>query len=389
MSQLPADFTLLQVTPALDAGGVEQTTVDIARAVTAAGGRALVASRGGRMEPLLEEAGGELVRMRVDSKSPVQMIANGLALKALIAREGVDLVHVRSRAPAFAAFWAARQAGVPAVATYAGIYKAGSNLKRRYNGVMTRGDLIIANSAYTAERLIAEHGVDPAKVVTIPRGVDLGRFDPSAVSEKRIRELRRSWGLEEGDPRQVVLCAGRLTRWKGQALLVEAAALLEEGGEEGFILVFTGDDQGRHGYRRELEAAVVEAGIQARIAGHCSDMPAAYLAADVVCAPSIEPEAFGRTAVEPQVMGRVVLAADHGAAPETVVDGETGWLVAPGDVEAWAAALRLALATSPEARAAMGAKGRARAIALYSVATMAEATLEVYGRLLTGHGGAP
>lgn len=382
MSLLPPDFTLLQVTPDLNAGGVEQTTVDIARAVTAAGGRALVASAGGRLEDALEDAGGELVRLKVGSKSPFHMLANGFALKDLIEREGVDVVHVRSRAPAFAAFWAARRTATPSVATYHGVYKAGSKLKRGYNAVMTKGDLVIANSEFTRDHLIAEHGVDPAKVVTIPRGVDLHRFDPAAVSERRVRDMRKSWGLNPGDPRQAVLCAGRLTRWKGQVLLVEAAALLEEGGDDGFVLVFTGDEQGRHGYRHEIESAIVETGVQARVVGHCDDMPAAYLAADIVCAPSLEPEAFGRTAVEPQLMGKVVLAADHGAARETIIDGETGWLVEPGEVSVWADALRAALALSPAQREMMGARGQARARELYSVETMAEATLAVYRRLL-------
>ncbi|MEO6340253.1 MAG: glycosyltransferase family 4 protein [Caulobacteraceae bacterium] len=384
MNALPPNFTLLQVTPALNAGGVEQTTIDIARAVTVAGGRALVASAGGRLEGALADAGGELIRMRLDTKSPFTMIANALALKALIVREKVSLVHVRSRAPAFSALWAARRARVPVLATYHGVYNARSPLKRWYNAVMTRGDLVIANSAFTHDHVIAEHRVDPARVETIPRGVNLARFDPAAVPARRVAEMRRSWGLADDDTRQVVLCAGRLTRWKGQGLLVSAAAHLEDVGEGDFVLIFVGDDQGRDGYRRELQAAIVEAGIDARIVGHCADMPAAYLAADIVCAPSLDPEAFGRTAVEPQIMGRPVLAARHGAATETVVHGETGWLVEPRDDDAWAAALGKALAKAPEKRAAMGERGRARAVELYSVEVMAEATLAVYRRLLAG-----
>jgi glycosyltransferase involved in cell wall biosynthesis len=377
-------FTVLQITPDLDSGGVEQTTLDVAAAIAAAGGRALVASAGGRMEGALAEAGGELVRLSVGSKSPLRMIFNALTLKALIAREGVDIVHVRSRAPMAAALWAARRTGAKVIATYHGVYKAGSNLKRWYNGLMTGGDLVIANSDFTRDHLIAEHGVEMSRVVAIPRGVDLSRFDPDRVSPTRVADLRRGWGLDPEDRRQVVLCAGRLTRWKGQVLLVEAAAQLEERGESSFVLVFAGDDQGRTGYRHELEAAIVEAGVQARIVGHCEDMPAAYLVADVVCAPSIEPEAFGRTAVEPQAMGRPVLAADHGAARETVVDGVTGWLVPPGDADAWADALVRALTQVREAREAMGRAGRARAAELYSVEAMTGATLAVYRRLLAG-----
>lgn len=378
---LPPGFTLLQVVPALDAGGVEQTAVDVAAAVVAAGGRAIVASSGGRLEARLAEVGGELVRLPAQTKNPFFMLANAHALEALIRRERVSVVHARSRAPAFSALRAARRTGVPFVATYAGVYSARSALKRWYNGIMTRGDLVIANSAYTRAHLLAEHAVDPGKVIAIPRGIDLSAFDPAAVAPERVAELQRRWGF---DGRATFLLAGRLTRWKGQALALEAAARLKAEGLDGPRLVLAGDDQGRTGYRAELEAAVARLGLSDRvlIAGHCDDMPAAYLACDVALAPSLRPEAFGRTAVEPQAMGRPVIAADHGAARETVLEGETGWLAAPGDPAAWAEAMAQAFAAGPAAWARMGEEGRARARDLYSVEAMTRATLEAYGRIL-------
>ncbi len=375
-------FTLLQVTPELQAGGVERTTVDVAAAVVRAGGRALVASRGGRLEGELEAAGATLVRMPAHSKNPLTMAANAARLADLIRAEDVSLVHARSRAPAFSALWAARHTGRPFVATYAGVYNARSPLKRWYNAAMTRGDLVIANSAYTREHVIAEHAVDPAKVIAIPRGVDLARFEPDAVSTDRVAAVRAAWGLPPEERRTVMLLAGRLTRWKGQRLLLDAAERLRPRG--GIVLIFAGDDQGRSGYRAELEGAIAAAGLTdaARVVGHCADMPAAYLAANLAAAPSMEPEAFGRTAVEPQAMARPVLAADHGGARETVADGETGWLVPPGDAGAWADALARALDTSPERRAAMGAAGRERVRRLFSVQAMTDATLAAYDRVL-------
>ena len=323
MSRLPSDFTLLQVTPALDTGGVEQTTLDIASAVTRAGGRALVASFGGRLEGALAEVGGELIRLPVQSKNPATMLANASKLRKVIREAGVSIVHVRSRAPAFAALWAARESKVPLVATYHGVYNAKTAPKRWYNAVMTRGDLVIANSDYTRAHVLAQHHVDPAKVLAIPRGVNLARFDPEAVSPERIAAVRAGWGLAEDDKRAVILCAARLTRWKGQGLLVAAAQRLKARGEGGFVVILAGDDQGREGYRAELEAAIAAAGLEGEVKmpGHCEDMPAAYMAADIAVAPSLEPEAFGRTAVEPQAMRRPVVAAAHGAALETVVEG--------------------------------------------------------------------
>lgn len=372
------NFTLLQVIPELETGGAEQTTIDIAAAVVAAGGRALVATRGGRMIERLATVGGEFVRLPVQSKNPFVLASNARALEALVRTEGVNLIHARSRAPAFSALAAARRAGVPFVATYHGVYNARSPWKRWYNAVMTRGDLVIANSEYTRAHVLREHRVDPTRVVAIPRGVDLRRFDPDRVSPERVAALRTAWGLAPDERRPVFLLAGRLTRWKGQSLAMDA--LRRSGLDARLILV--GDAQGRSDYLDELERKLDRPDGKTGLVGHCADMPAAYLAADIALAPSLEAEAFGRTAVEPQVMGRPVLAADHGATAETVEDGVTGRRIPPGDAAAWAAALVEAAAWTPERRAAMGAAGRERARRLFSVERMTAATLAAYDRVL-------
>jgi glycosyltransferase involved in cell wall biosynthesis len=384
LSILPPDFTLLQVTPELETGGAEQTTIDVAHAVVKAGGAALVAARGGRMVARLEADGGRLAQMPLQSKNPLTILGNATRLIDLIRREKVSLVHARSRAPAFSALWAAHSTGVPFVATYHGVYNAKSALKRWYNAVMTKGDLVIANSEFTRAHVIAEHHMPPEKVVAIPRGVDLTRFEPGLVAGVRVEALRAEWGIPTGERRMKILLAGRLTRWKGQMLMIEALAKLKAEGDENYLLLLAGDDQGRGGYRAELEAAIAAAGLETsvKLLGHCDDMPAAYLVSDLAVAPSLEPEAFGRTAVEPQIMGRAVMAADHGATRETVLNDQTGWLVAPGDVDAWAKALKAAREVGPGRRAAMGAAGRLRAIKLYSVDAMCEATLKVYARVL-------
>ena len=381
---LPAHFTLLQVIPELETGGAEQTALDVSAAVVRVGGRSIVASRGGRMNARLAEAGGQLLTMDLKTKNPIKIIANGLALARLIKREQVSLIHARSRAPAVSALIAAKLAKVPFLATYHGVYNARSGLKRFYNSIMTRGALTIANSDYTRAHVIAEHGVAPEKVIAIPRGVDLTRFDPELVSAERVAAQRAKWGLEAGDKRLVLLLAGRLTRWKGQRLLIDALAALKAAGLGEVILILAGDAQGRDGYRDELIAAAKAAGLEeaVRLVGHCDDMPAAYLACDAAAAPSLEPEAFGRTAVEPQIMGRPVLASDHGAFRETVIEGETGLLLAPADVTAWQAGLAKLLALSPKDRAKMGAAGRERAVRLFGVEAMTAATLAVYGQLV-------
>ena len=381
---LPPDFTLLQVVPELETGGAEQTTIDVSRAVIEAGGQALVATRGGRMAARLVCDGGRLAQMPVNAKNPLTVLGNAARLVELIRREGVSLVHARSRMPAFSALWAARVTDTPFVTTYHGIYSAGSGLKRWFNAVMTRGDVVIANSDYTRAHILAEHQVDPAKVVAIPRGVDLDRFSPSWVTPDRIEALRRDWDVPEDNRRTVFLAAGRLSRVKGQETVIEAARLLRDQGRTDFLALIAGDDQGRTGYREALETSIADAGLQqhVRLVGHCDDMPAAYLLADVALAARTTPEAFGRTAVEPQVMGRPVIASDCGAQSETVLDGTTGWLVPPGEPQAWAEAMIRAMDLGPGKRLEMGEAGMSRARQLYRNEAMCAATLAVYERVL-------
>ena len=382
---LPPNFTLLQVVPELETGGAEQTTIDVARAVVAAGGRALVASRGGRMETALAAAGGELVRLPMQSKNPLVMLQTARALRRVIRERGVSLVHVRSRAPAFPALWAARAEGLSTVATYHGIYLAKGRLKRWYNAVMTRVDRVIANSDYTRAHVLAEHGIAPEKVVAIPRGVDLTRFDPARVAPGRVAALRQAWGLGDAfDGPLVFLLAGRLTPIKGHETIIAAAARLKGEGRD-LRVIFAGDDQGRTAFRQSLEVAVTAAGLEGvvRLVGHCDDMPAAFLAADVALLPTLVPESFGRAAVEPQVMGRPVIASDHGGTTETVLPDRTGWRAPPGDAAAWASAMAGAIDLGREGLEALGAAARERASRLYSNDAMCAATLAVYEQLVS------
>ncbi len=345
-----------------------------------------MASAGGRLEDELARTGGVLVRMPLDRKTPAALIASLVRLRALIDAERVSLVHARSRAPAYPAFLAARGAKVPLVTTYHGVYNARSPLKRWYNRIMTRGVVTIANSDFTRTHVLAQHHPREDQVIAIPRGVDLNRFDPAAVEEGRIEAMRARFRLAPSEPRLVLILAARLTRWKGQLLMIDALQRLEAEGLRGAVrLVLAGDAQGRSGYLEEVEGRIAAHGLgeAVLITGHLEDMPAAYLAADAAVAPSIEPEAFGRGAVEPQIMGRPVLAADHGAVRETVVDAVTGFRLTPGDALSWSLGVRRLLELGPGGRAAMGAAAAARARRLYSVEAMCERTLEVYVRALT------
>ncbi len=385
---LPRAATILQVLPALGAeGGVERGTVEVAGAIVAAGGRALVASAGGPQTAALAGVGGAHVTLPLATKNPLALIANAARLARLIRAEGVDLVHARSRAPAWSAWVAARRTGVPFVTTFHGTYGAGTAAKRAYNRVMTRGVRVIAISQHIARHLTRVYGIDVARIRVIPRGVDTAAFDPATVSPERVTRLRRAWGLDTDRP--VVLLPGRLTRWKGQTVFLDALAHLPR---RDLSAVLLGSDQGRTGYRRELDALIRAHGLGdvVHIIERCDDMPAAFCAADLVVSASTDPEAFGRIAVEAQAMGRPVIASDHGGARETVLAGVTGWLTRPGDPDALARALADALATPPERLAAMAAAGIDHVRRSFTTSRMCARTLAVYAEVLgAGPAGTP
>ena len=374
---------ILQVIPALDTGGAERTTLDVAAALVREGFTALVASRGGRLEDELAKSGAELVRMNAASKSPRIMLSNALGLRDLIRKRNVKLIHARSRAPAWSALTAASMADIPFVTTYHGIYNAGNPLKRFYNSVMVRADAVIANSQWTADHILREHKRKPKRLVVIPRGVDLEVFDPGAISPDRTTRMRKDWGVGEAD--FVALLPGRLTRWKGQGVLIDAMARLKDQGRLGNArAVFAGDPQGRDDYEKELREKIAAAGLSEHvfIVGHVSDMATAYAASDVVISASTDPEAFGRVAAEASAMAKPVVAADHGGARETVLTNVSGFLVPPGDAVALAQALEKVIATPPHGRVNMGMAGRAHIIRNYSRERMCRETIELYRSLI-------
>lgn len=382
--------TILQIIPELDTGGAELSAVEIADAIVRAGGRALVLSEGGRLAPRITAAGGEFVPFPAATKNPLRLLWNAHAIRRMIAAEGVDLVHARSRAPAWSALIAARRAGKPFVTTYHGAYNEKTRLKRAYNAVMAKGDVVIANSAYTKRLIETRYATPPERIRVIYRGVDGTTFDPALIADQRKAALRASWGA--GPATRIVLQPARLTAWKGQSTLIEAARRLERDGRlHDTLIVLAGDAQGRDAYRQRLEREIADAGLEGKVIlpGHVTDMPAALAVASLAVVASIEPEAFGRVATEAQVMGCPVIATDIGAPPETVAappraapSEATGWLVPPGDAERLAAAMAEALALSPEAAVAMHSRSRARVLQHFSLEQMRLETLDVYDGLL-------
>lgn len=331
----------------------------------------------------LERAGAVHVTLPMASKNPLQIWRNVEKLEELIRTLPVDLVHVRSRAPAWSARAAARRCHVPFVTTFHNAYKAHNWFKRFWAGPMARADHVVAISNFVAEHAHRRFGVPESLITVIPRGTDLNWFDPSRVYPDRIAKLAKEWRLVDGLP--VILLPGRLTRWKGHAVLLRALDILaRRRGRQDFTAVLLGDNQGRNAYQAELEELIARYDLKTsvRLPGGAKDMPAAYMLADVVVSASIEPEGFGRIAVEAQAMGKPVIATDHGGARETVLPGDTGWLVPPGDAEKLAEALEAALALTPQRRLQIAALARAHVQRRFTVDGMTDGYLKVYTDLL-------
>ncbi|MCI4665666.1 MAG: glycosyltransferase family 4 protein [Neomegalonema sp.] len=376
-------LTVLQVLPRLESGGVERGAIEIAQAVAAAGGRALIASAGGRMSRRVEAVGGEAIQLPLSSKNPFNIYANAGHLARLIEKERVDVVHARSRAPAWSAKWAAQRTGRPFVTTYHGVYNENFPLKRRYNSVMASGDAVIAISDFVAKLIVERHHVAPETITTIPRGADLSAFSDDRVSDARVIALARAWGVVD-DPRPVLLLPGRLTRWKGQTLFVEALGILRSRlGTDKFLAIIVGGEDKKGRFLAELNTQIAQLGLHdaVRMVGHCDDMPAAFKLASVAVSASLEPEAFGRVAVEAQAMGAPVVAAAHGGAMETVIDQRTGRHFEPGSASSLASALEEMLLLSTPARAQMRAAAIENVRRHFSIESMQAATLAIYEAL--------
>ncbi|MBP7254026.1 MAG: glycosyltransferase family 4 protein [Alphaproteobacteria bacterium] len=370
---------ILQVIPALGAGGAEQAVIDINEALIKAGHKSYVVSSGGDRVAAVEAAGGIHITMPAASKNPLQIWANAKKLKAIIRQEGITVIHARSRAPAWSAWLAARWCKLPFVTTFHAAYSYGNVLKQRYNSVMTRGARVIAISDFIAQHVREAYGVPPERIVTIYRGIDLTHFDRAAVTPERRETLRTLWKVAPNRP--IILLPARLTRIKGQDVLIAAMCHLmaqEQAGDS--VVVLIGADQGRKHYVRELLEQAVSGRLSDRvvIADHCDDMPAAYALASLVVVPSLVPEGFGRVPVEAQAMGVPVIASDLGATRETVLPDVTGWLVPPDDPIVLAEKIHAVMQLPPEVRMRLGQQAAARAHEKYALPMMTAATLAVY-----------
>ena len=371
---------VLQILPKLERRGIERGTVDLARHLVERGWGALVVSNGGSGEAQLAQCGARSLRLPAHSRNPLTIRANIHRLQHVIRDRDVRLVHAHARAPAWSACHAARRCRVPFVTTVHGVYGDGRNvIKRYYDGVMARGDRVIAVSDYVAEHVRRHYGVPDARLRVVHRGIDIGRFDLDAVDRRRVEDLAGRWRVRRDA--KVVLLPSRGVGDKGHRLLLHALAKLPR---RNFLCLIVAGSERRAQGTGAIEGMIgsLELGSVVRLIGPCGDMPAALMLADVVVAPStagLDP--MWRGALEAQAMGRPVVATNVGGLGEALMPAATGWLVEPDDA-ALAHALELALAMPDEARARVAVRARRFVTRKFSLERMGDATMAVYRELL-------
>ena len=370
---------VMQIIPSLGAGGAEQGCIDVAAELVKSGAKSIVVAHGGHRIPEILRGGSIHIDLPVHSKNPFVMWRNISRLRKIIKDHDVDIVHARSRAPAWSAWKSVEGTKARFMTTCHAPFNISGDVKKFYNSSIARGERVIAISNYVREYLLKNYEIEDRNIRVIHRGVAIEKFHPNAVAPTHLIKLTQEWRVPDGCT--IIMMPGRLTRWKGHHILVDAMAKLKR---DDVFCVMIGDDQGRTEYRAEVENAIREKGLEGRvrIIGHCSDMPAAYMLANVVVSASTDPEGFGRVPIEAQAMGRPIIATNHGGAMETILPGYTGWLVPPGDADAMANAMEEALNMDSEQRSFMATHAMMHVAEHFTRGRMVDETMNVYAELL-------
>ena len=371
-------YSVLQVLPHLNSGGLVSGAVEISEALQKTGMNSFVASAGGRREREITKVGGKVINCSLGSKNPIIMLLNVYKLSRIIKKYKINIIHARSRAPAWSAYFAAKKMGIPFVTTFHGTYSIQNKLKKKYNSIMVKSDRVIAISRFINNHILSNYNIDKDKIVTIHRGINIERFNYLKVADERLISLLNIFNIPEDS--FVVLLPGRITRWKGHILLIEAIFKLQR---SDIICLFVGDSQGRNKYYAELEKILDKFKLKNnfRIIPNQSDMATIYKLADVVVSSSLDPEAFGRVIVEAQAMGRPTISANHGGGSEIIIDGLTGWLFKPGDADDLSDKINKALSLNKDNRNKLAINAIKRAKLNFNNETMCAKTLQVYAEL--------
>ena len=383
---MSSNIKVLQVIPKLGYGGAETGCYDIAHYLPENGCESFIVTSGGELTKFVNKKKVKLIRLPVHSKNPLLILINTILLIGIILFFKISIVHARSRAPAWSCLFATKLTNRKFVTTFHGTYNFSGKLKKFYNSVMVRSDLIIAGSNFIFSHIkenYSEFLKSQKKFLVIFRGINVDYFDSSTKLEKDEKNLLQKWNIN--DEKKIILMPGRLTSWKGQELFIEAINLVKiELGYEAFHVVILGNDQGRDLYKKKLIRLTEQYHLtsQIKFIDHCEDMALAYKVSDIIVSASIEPEAFGRVAVEAQSMEKLIIASNIGGSNETIIDKKTGFLFKSGDAESLSKKIIHGLTMDKTSINLMGKEGRNNIIKKFNVEKMCFSTYSEYKRLL-------
>ena len=383
---MSSNFKVLQVIPRLGYGGAETGCYDIAHYLPENNCESFIVTSGGELTKFIDKKKVKLIRLPVHSKNPLLILINSILLAGIILFYNISIIHARSRAPAWSCLIASKLTGRKFVTTFHGVYNFSGKVKKFYNSVMVRSDLIIAGSNFIFSHIKENYAslIDiKKKFLVIFRGINVDYFDSSTTIESEERKLMEKWEIFE--KKKIILMPGRLTSWKGQELFINAVKLVNiELGYEAFYGIILGSDQGRDTYKKKLIRLCEEHDIsnQIKFIDHCSDMALAYKISNIVISASIEPEAFGRVSVEAQSMQKLIIASNIGGSNETIIDEKTGLLFQSGDPKSLSKKIIRALTMDESLLKTIGIEGRKNIIKKFNVEKMCFSTYSEYKRLL-------
>ena len=382
---MSSNLKVLQVIPKLGYGGAETGCYDIAHYLPENNCESFIVTSGGELTKFIDKKKVKLIRLPVHSKNPLLMLINSIILVGIILFYNISIVHARSRAPAWSCLLATKLTRRKFVTTFHGTYNFRGGLKKFYNSVMLRSDLIIAGSNFIFSHIKENYSnlINNKKFLVIFRGINVDYFDPSTTIEMDESNLKKKWGILEN--KKIILMPGRLTDWKGQELFLEAINLVNiELGYEAFYAIILGSDQGRDLYKKKLMRLVEQHRMnnQVKFINHCKNMPLAYQISDLVISASIEPESFGRISVEAQAMKKIIVASNIGGSNETIINDKTGLLFESGNSRSLSKKIIQGLTMDETSLKIMGNEGRKNIIKKFNVEKMCFSTYSEYKRLL-------
>ena len=383
---MSSKLKVLQVIPRLGYGGAETGCYDLAHYLHEQKCKSYILTSGGELIKYIDKKKVKLIRLPVHSKNPFMIIINSIAIIALILFFNISVVHARSRAPAWSCYIATKITRRKFVTTFHGTYNFKSSIKKFYNSIMVKSDLLIAGSNFIFSHISENYKKflnSKKKFLVIFRGINTEYFDADIIKDKDVEKLKSTWKIENN--KKIILLPGRLTAWKGHEMFIEAINLFSLNNPElDFVAVILGDDQGRTVYRKKLERLVEQFKLTQKIkfVDNCNVMPVAYYISDVVVSSSIEPEAFGRVSVEAQSMKKPIIASNIGGSKETVIDNKTGLLFESGNPKSLCDKLNEIIKLDSLTLDLMGREGRKNVINRFNIEKMCLNTYSEYKKLL-------